>query len=221
MKRAILASALVLALASPAYAQMKFEASILGGYTFSEGLSGDVVVTPSGTFDSIDVKSGGAFGLNFGFVMASGGEIGFSWSRQMSELSVSGINTRVLGDMNIDSYHGYFAYNFMRESTVQPYVSIGFGATTYGAVPFTTAAGAGAEIPSTSRFSTTWGFGMKAWANDNFGFRAGMVWTPTYITSEADGWWCDPYWGCYIVGDSKYSNQFQINGGVTFRFGGN
>jgi len=179
------------------------------------------VVTPSGTYNAIDVKSGGAFGLTFGVVMECGGEIGFTWNRQMSELSVTGLSPKkTLGDMNIDGYHGYFAYNFLPDSKVRPYVSIGFGATNYGAVSFTNAAGAGAEVPSTTRFSTTWGFGMKAWANDNFGFRAGMVWTPTYITSEASGWWCDPYWGCYIVGDSKYSNQFRIEGGVTFRFGG-
>jgi hypothetical protein len=47
-----------------------------------------------------------------------------------------------------------------------------------------------------------------------------MVYTPTYISSTAEGWWCDPYWGCYLVGDHKYSNQFQIRGGFTFRFGG-
>ena len=219
MKRVLLASVVALALATPAYAQMKFEASVLGGYTFSEGLTGDAVVFPAGTFNAIDVKSGGAFGLTFGFVMESGGEIGFSWSRQMSELSVSGPSpSRTIGDMNIDGYHGYFAYNFMPDSKVRPYVSIGFGATNYGAVPFTTVAGAGAEVPSATRFSTTWGFGMKAWANDNFGFRAGMVWTPTYITSEADGWWCDPYWGCYVVGDAQYSNQFEFSGGLSLRF---
>jgi len=43
-------------------------------------------------------------------------------------------------------------------------------------------------------------------------------WTPTYIKSDAAGWWCDPYWGCYLVGNAQYSNQFDINGGVTFRF---
>jgi hypothetical protein len=32
------------------------------------------------------------------------------------------------------------------------------------------------------------------------------------------GWWCDPYWGCYLVGNSQYSNQFQFTGGVTVRF---
>ncbi|MET0213234.1 MAG: hypothetical protein ABW292_09540 [Vicinamibacterales bacterium] len=39
-----------------------------------------------------------------------------------------------------------------------------------------------------------------------------------YIKSDAAGWWCDPYWGCYLVGDPQYSNQFGFTGGVTIRF---
>ena len=30
--------------------------------------------------------------------------------------------------------------------------------------------------------------------------------------------WCDPYWGCYTVGDAQYSNQWELSGGVTLRF---
>jgi hypothetical protein len=43
-------------------------------------------------------------------------------------------------------------------------------------------------------------------------------WTPTYIKSDAEGWWCDPYWGCYVVGDAQYSNQFELSGGIVLRF---
>jgi hypothetical protein len=52
----------------------------------------------------------------------------------------------------------------------------------------------------------------------NFGIRLEARWTPTYIKSDAAGWWCDPYWGCYVVGDSQYSNQFEVSGGVILRF---
>jgi hypothetical protein len=137
----------------------------------------------------------------------------------MSELSLSGLDNRVLGDMNIDSYHGYFAYNFLPDSKIRPYVQIGFGATDYGSVPYSGPIQSG-TIQGPVRFSTTWSGGVKAWMNDHFGFRAAFVYTPTYISTEAAGWWCDPYWGCYLVGDNKYSNQFQINGGVVFSFGG-
>ena len=65
IQRIILAAVATVALTAPAYAQ-KFEASFTGGYSTSEGISGDTIVTPAGSFNTIDVKSGGSFGLSFG-----------------------------------------------------------------------------------------------------------------------------------------------------------
>ena len=59
---------------------------------------------------------------------------------------------------------------------------------------------------------------MKVYGGGHVGGRFGLLFTPTYIKSESSGYWCDPYWGCYLVGDAKYSNQFEFNGGITFRF---
>ena len=59
---------------------------------------------------------------------------------------------------------------------------------------------------------------MKIYGKGHVGGRVGVRWTPTYIKSDAAGYWCDPYWGCYVVGDAQYSNQFDINGGITLRF---
>jgi len=42
-----------------------------------------------------------------------------------------------------------------------------------------------------------------------------MQWTPTYLKSDAVGWWCDPRWACEVVGDSQYSNQLEFVGGST------
>ncbi|MCX6550621.1 MAG: hypothetical protein NTY02_06395 [Acidobacteria bacterium] len=50
------------------------------------------------------------------------------------------------------------------------------------------------------------------------GVQFGIQWAPTFIKSDAAGMWCDPWWGCCVVGDAQYSNQFQFNGGVVFRF---
>jgi hypothetical protein len=209
------------AIAAPAQAQNRFEISFTGGYSTSEGIEGDAIVTPAGTFNSIDVKSGAAFGLSFGYVLESGGEVGFMWNRQMSKLGVSGTTSFDIGDMNIDHYHGYFAYNFLPDSNVKPYLLIGFGATDYGAVDYVRSTGVAGTVNGPVRFSTTWGAGVKFFnASGKVGARGGVRWTPTYITSEAEGWWCDPWWGCYLVGDSKYSNQFEFSGGVVFRFGG-
>ena len=220
IRRVLIAAGLMVAVAAPAQAQ-KFEISFTGGYSTSEGITGDTIVVPgSGSFNEIQVKSGPAFGLSFGYVLESGGEVGFLWGRQMSKLGVAGTTEVEIGDMNIDHYHGYFAYNFMPDSNIHPYLMIGFGATDYGSVDFSTPARTG-TVSGPVRFSTTWGAGVKAFAaNGKVGFKGGIRWTPTYITSEAEGWWCDPWWGCYLVGDSKYSNQFEFAGGIVFRFGG-
>ena len=51
---------------------------------------------------------------------------------------------------------------------------------------------------------------MKFYGTSKVGARVGVPWTPTYIKSEAAGYWCDPYWGCYLVGNAQYSNQFEF-----------
>ena len=218
--RALIMGALAVALAAPAQAQI--EVAIMGGYTSSEGISGDTILVAGEPFNTIDVKSRPAFSLSFGYLARNGGEFGFIWGRQMGELAISGPGTAfTLGDMNIDNYQGYFGYNFGEfDAKVRPYVMIGFGATNYSSVDYNTPLRTGSTSGET-QFSTTWGAGVKLYANPNVGFKAGVRWTPTYITSEAEGWWCDPWWGCYVVGDSKYAHQFEISGGVTFKFGGN
>ena len=95
----------------------------------------------------------------------------------------------------------------------------GLGATNYSSVEFTSAAGAALETGSNTQFSSTWGAGVKLFPSAGaFGIRAGVRWTPTFIKSDAEGWWCDPYWGCYVVGDTQYSNQLEFSGGITLRF---
>jgi hypothetical protein len=73
-------------------------------------------------------------------------------------------------------------------------------------------------IDGETQFSTTWGAGVKFLANGRFGGRFHVRLTPTYIKTDSVGWWCDPYWGCYLVGDAQYSNQFEFAGGITARF---
>ena len=103
------------------------------------------------------------------------------------------------------------------DAAIRPYLLIGFGATSYSKVKFTRLEGGEAETEGDTQYSGTFGAGVKIFAG-NFGLRLGAQWTPTYIKTNSDGWWCDPYWGCYVVGDAQYSNQFQLNAGVTLRF---
>jgi opacity protein-like surface antigen len=154
-------------------------------------------------------------------------EVGFQYGAQNSKLEASedlaGFNTPTLeiGDMRVSTYHGYFLYNFFEEdSPIRPYAMFGLGATKFGSVEFNTLTLGPLKTDSETQFSTTWGAGVKFFPNPSFGVRAGVQWTPTYIKTDSEGWWCDPYfyWGCYVVGDAQYSNQWDLNGGVIFRF---
>jgi hypothetical protein len=195
------------------------EISGLFGWTLSDGVTGDPVVASDGNvYDEIGNKDSASWGFGVGFLPTDQFEFGFLYNRQMSTLEIKGTADTEIGDIDVDSYHGYFGYNFGdRSAAARPYVLIGLGATHYGSVPFTFA-GVARETNTQTQFSTTWGAGVKFFPAPNFGVRVGVHWTPTYIKSDPGGWWCDPFWGCYVVGDAQYSNQFNFNGGVTARF---
>jgi hypothetical protein len=121
--------------------------------------------------------------------------------------------------MNIDQYHGTFGYNFMPLAKWRPYISIGMGATSYSSVAYSIPNQSG-EIDSSVKFSFKLGMGIKSWGNDAVGFKAGVNWTPTAVRSKDTGWFCDPFYGCMVLTESTFSNQFELAGGVVFRFGG-
>jgi len=218
VRSALIAGVLTVAVTAPALAQKHFEAGVTGGYTFSEGVSGGPFVTTSGTFTGISVESGPSVGVSFAVITRDGGEVGFQWNRQLSKLAVRGVPSFDLGDMNIDQYHVHFAYNALAGAKTRPYLSIGFGATDYGAVAYSTTNRSG-EISGPLKFSLKVGVGVKTWASEGVGFRAGLNWTPTFISSKDTGYWCDPYFGCYVGPGATLSHQIELAGGVVFRFG--
>jgi opacity protein-like surface antigen len=144
--------------------------------------------------------------------------VGFLFNQQSTKYELGGTSTVDLGDVSVYNYHGYFAYNFGDEDApVRPYFLGGLGATQYGKISVT-AGGTTRDLGGETQFSTTWGAGLKLFPGQSFGIRLEGRWTPTYIKSDAEGWWCDPYWGCYVVGDAQYSNQFELSGGIILRF---
>jgi hypothetical protein len=221
MARRLLAIAALITLvsASSAYAQ-RVEVSGIFGWTLSDGVTGQAVLAADGNiYDAVDVKDSASWGFSFGVNATENFEVGFLYGQQMSTAAVEGTRTRELGDLKVNTYHPYIAYNAgPSDAKIRPFIMLGMGATNYGPVSFTQANGTVRETSGETQFSTTWGAGVKVFASPNVGLRVGAQWTPTYIKSDAAGWWCDPYWGCYLVGDAQYSNQFQFNGGITFRF---
>ena len=226
IRTAALASAALLLAAAPAMAQAsKVEVSANVGWVISDGVTGQTLLAQDGNkYNELDAKDAMGYHFTVGLHASPAIEVGFLYGRQQSKLQAKGTRTTEIGDMNIDSYHVYFAYNFgSKSSAVRPFVYGGLGSTKYGDVNFdaksiVNPAFKDSQIPGQTRFSTTWGAGVKVYPGKVVGFRAEMRWVPTYIKSDAAGWWCDPFWGCYVVGSAQYSNQLDFSGGLTLRF---
>jgi opacity protein-like surface antigen len=217
-KRIAFAACALMLASAPAFAQ-KAEVGVTFGWVISDGVDfGSSVVAPGGVFTRVDPKDSFGWGIDLGFFVGPNAEVGFLYGQQLSKLEASGSKIVDIGDMTVSTYHGTFTYNFgAHDAAVRPYFMGGLGATSFGSVDYVGNRGPG-TINSSTRFSTTWGAGAKFYGASKVGARVGVLWTPTYISSEAAGYWCDPYWGCYLVGNAKYSNQFELQGGITFRF---
>jgi len=210
------------ALAAPgAWAQdHRAEIGVMAGWTFSDGVTGDSIRAGDGNlYNSIEPKDAFSYQLDLGFFVTENWEVGGLFSQQKSKMVIGGTAARELGDWSVNNYHGVLTYNFGESGAkARPYLLLGAGVTQYGSVSFTGVGGVAREIGGETQFSTTWGAGVKVYPGKNVGLKLGVRWTPTYIKSDQAGWWCDPYWGCYVVGDAQYSNQWEFQGGLSFRF---
>jgi hypothetical protein len=189
------------------------------GYTFSDGVSGSSTTIDGEDFTRIDPKDSVNYGGRLGFMVTPNIEVGGLFSLQSTTLQLGGVATADIGKEKIYNYHGYVAYVLGEsDAKVRPYVLGGLGATQFGGV--TIHIGDRSDtVGGNTKFSTTWALGVKMFPGPNFGIRLEARWTPTYIKSDAAGWWCDPYWGyCYVVGNAQYANQFDLGGGITLRF---
>jgi Outer membrane protein beta-barrel domain len=202
-------------LAQPLSAQ-KVEVSFNAGYTLSEGIQGEERNILGLIYDRAEVNSGGSFHFTVGFFVNPKAQVEFLYGRQSSELSAEGVAPKQkISDLDVNNYHGNFVYNWGEEDAkVRPFAFIGLGATNYsfGTGP------AGQKIEGETKFSTTWGGGVKFYVAPKVGVKFTARWTPTYIKSSASGYWCDPFYGCWVLGDPDYSHQFDLSGGVTIRF---
>jgi opacity protein-like surface antigen len=206
--------------AAPLKAQ-RVEIGAGGGYTLSEGIRTDERVFNGGIYDRAEVNSGASFNLSFGVFASPAMMIEFLYGKQMSKLTAEGLGGKLdVADLNVDNYHGNFVYHWGEsDAKMRPFAMIGFGATHYsfGTVQVP-GPGQGREIPGNTQFSTTWGGGVKFYATPNVGFKFTARWTPTYIKTDEAGYWCDPFYGCWVVGDPDYSHQFDLSGGIVIRF---
>ena len=137
-KQCAVVTGLVLASFAPAYAQ-RAEVSGIFGWTLSDGVEGDARLAGDGNlYDRVDPKDSVNWGFIVGFNATDNLEVGFQFGQQLTTAEISGTNTVELGDLTINSYHPYVAFNAAPpDAKVRPYLMIGLGATNYGSVSFT------------------------------------------------------------------------------------
>ena len=75
---AVIATVLVLLPAASAFAQ-RVEVSVTGGWTLSDGVSGDPILAADGNlYDRVDSKDSGSWGFGVGVNASDHAEVGFS-----------------------------------------------------------------------------------------------------------------------------------------------
>jgi hypothetical protein len=93
----------------------------------------------------------------------------------------------------------------------------GLGATHFGSVD-DLRNGQSGTIRGVIRFSIILGAGVKLHPTPGVGVRFGVQWTPTYVGANGVGFWCDLFWGCYVLGNFQLANQLDFSGGIALRF---
>lgn len=224
MTRRMMVTTLVAALtAVAAMAQDKEKKVEIGGaagWTFSDGVTGPAVKVGSfGTYTRLDPLNAFSWGARFGYLLNEHSEVGLLFSQQSTDLDLGGTSSLKIADVKVRNYHGYFAFNFRgKEAIVRPYLLLGLGATGYSPSSVSVG-GVNRAVSGNKKFSGTGAIGLKFLPGEGtFGLRLEGRWTPAYIKSGATGFWCDPYWGCYVTSKAQYSNQFEWSGGIMLRF---
>jgi len=220
LHRTLLAATFVALACSSSWAQNpRVEISATAGWTFSDGVSGNAVAVPDvGVFDRVDPKDAFSWGVRAGLVFASQVEVGALVDQQATQLQLGGTGTLDVGKLSLHNYHGYVAYNLGdSDAKVRPYLLAGLGVTQYGAIS-ASLGGNQQTRRGNSRFSPTVAAGVKLYLARQVGIRVEGRWTPTYIKQELAGWWCDPYWGCYVTSGYQFANQIELAGGLVLRF---
>jgi hypothetical protein len=216
--RSLVALLVVFLVASPAFAQ-RVEVSFGAGYVASEGITSNERPLLNAVYDTLSPESGASINLTLGVFFNDQLQGEFLFGRQASRLVADGPAGKLpLADLDIYDYLFNLVYNGgERDARVRPFFFGGIGATQYS-FGNTLLAGSTGSLDGETRFSTNVGGGVKAYFGPNVGVRVGVRWTPTYITSTDAGVWCDPFYGCWAVGNAQYSNRFETSGGLTVRF---
>jgi opacity protein-like surface antigen len=165
-------------------------------------------------FNRIEVSNSVNYGITTGYLMGEHFGLEFQWNRNSADTTgQSGAFSSIkLFTLNQDQYMGNFVFHLTsREARMRPFLFFGLGANSLD----TNISG----VSGSTRFAYALGAGAKYNVSKHFGLRGQLRWAPTYLTTTNGGYWCDPVWGgCWVVGNTHYLHEFDVTGGLTFRF---
>ena len=191
------------------------------GWTWSDSVRATNILGTSGRLaPGIGPEDAVSYNLFASYFINENVQLGFQIGRQESELQVTTRPPIDLGSMGVENYHAV-STTLLGDDELQwrPYFLFGVGVTRYSRVNFTGLDGVPRALPGKTRFSPTLGTGLKFYLpSHKYGLNVGLRWTPTFIKSGSEGFWCDPYWGCFTKDDSQFAHQVELAAGVQLRF---
>jgi outer membrane protein with beta-barrel domain len=216
---------LVVALAAASAAEAQERRLEVGGnvgWTLSDGVGhiGGITGTSGLPATGITPEDSLSYALFASYFVNENVQLGFQLGRQESELQVTGPVPVESGSIGVENYHAVTTV-LMGDDDLQarPYFLFGLGLTRYSRANFTGLDGLARAFPSKTRFSPTVGTGLRFYVpSRRYGFNLGVRWTPTFLKDGTEGFWCDPYWGCFTAANSQFAHQVEFAGGVQFRF---
>jgi hypothetical protein len=190
------------------------------GWTSSDGVRGRVIGTSRLPVTGITPDDGLSYSLFASYFVNENVQLGLQAARQESELRVTGAAPFEIGAMDIESYHAVSTTLLGDDDLwARPYFLFGLGVTRFGRVNFTGLDGLPRNFKARTRFSPTLGTGAKFYLRSRkYGVNVGVRWTPTFLRSRSEGFWCDPYWGCFLAGNDQVAHQLEVGGGFQLRF---
>lgn len=218
-RNALFVALLLSLVAAPgAFAQHEFEITPFGGYKFG----GKIDLPPNTTctggggcpYDYLPIKSSVDYGLEADYSIWPNFQAEFQFNHQPTDVDGHLIATGsdvLITSADINMYQFGIAYNFKpTDAKLKPFFDAGLGWTQWK--PYS-------QLPVNSKtFSYNIGGGVKYFFNKYVGLRLDARWSPSRTTESTQ---IQCYYYCYQAPAYAHAQQFQLNGGLIFRFHGN